>query len=193
LALISLVLLDDHPIVLRGLSDLFSGEPGFEVLAACASAADAIRAVREFSPNVLVLDLRLPDADGLAVIRTLRSEHVATRMIILSAFIDDNTVIEALRLGAAGIVVKDSPPADLVECVRRVHAGQVWFDSQVMAGSLARTAQSGEAWKAVRATLTAREIEIIRMVSQGLRNKAVADRLGVSEGTVKVHIHNVYR
>jgi len=190
---ISLVIADDHPIVLRGLQDLFSGESGFRVVAACASASDAIRAVRELSPDVLVLDLRLPDADGLAVLRTLRAERVTTRTVILSAFIDDNTVVEALRLGAAGILVKDTSPMNVIDCVRRVHAGDVWFDSHVMAQSLVRKAQDGDAWRTARATLTAREIDIVVMVAEGLRNKAIAERLDITEGTVKVHIHNIYK
>ena len=190
---ISLVLADDHPIVLHGLCDLFEGEPGFKVVDRCANAADALRAVRRHGPDILVLDLRLPDQDGLTVLRTLKAEQLPTRTVILSAFVDERTLVEAVRLGAAGIVLKDSAPARLVECVRRVHAGNVWFDSQLMATSLDRTVREAEAWRTARAVLTDREVEIVRMVSKGLRNKAIAGALELSEGTVKVHLHNIFK
>jgi DNA-binding NarL/FixJ family response regulator len=190
---ISLVLADDHPIVLRGLSDLFEGEPGFVVLDRCATGADAIRAVGQHTPDVLVLDLLLPDQDGLAVLRTMAAKGLCTKTVILSASIREDAVVEAVRLGVAGIVLKDAAPGELVECVRRVHAGHAWYDSQLMGGSLLRTVRQADAWRTARAVLTDRETEIIRMVADGLRNKAIGDALGVSEGTVKVHVHNIFK
>jgi len=192
-ATIRLVLADDHPIVLRGLCDLFENEPGFQVLEHCASGSAALCAVRQHDPDVLILDLRLPDQDGLTVLRTLKEERRRTRTVLLSALIDEDSVVEAIRHGVAGIILKDSAPADVVECVRRVYGGNVWYDSQLMAGSLDRTVRQAEAWRSARATLTDRELEVVRMVSYGLRNKAIAAALDVSEGTVKVHIHNIFK
>jgi DNA-binding NarL/FixJ family response regulator len=188
-----LVLADDHPIVLKGLSDLFDADSGFQVDECCTTGGAALAAVRRHRPDVLVLDLLLPDQNGLTVLQILKRESLPTRAVLLSAFLDDDAVVEAVRLGAAGIVLKDSPPSDLVACVHRVAAGERWFDGGTLAGTLDRAVRQHDAWRHARVALTEREIEIVRMVARGMRNKAIADALALSEGTVKVHVHNVYR
>ena len=189
---ITLVLADDHPIVLHGLHQLFSSESGFEVLATCRDGREALSAVRAHRPDVLVLDLRLPDMDGLSVLRELHEEGSRTRTVVLTAFLDERTVSQAVRLGAAGIVLKDSAPSALLDCVKRVRAGGSWFDADLLAFTLQRTLRRDEAERGIAATLTQREIEIVRMVADGLRNKAIAERLEITEGTVKIHLHNIY-
>jgi DNA-binding NarL/FixJ family response regulator len=189
---ISLVLADDHPIVLHGLSQLFRSEAGFTVLATCRDGAAALAAVRTHQPDVLLLDLRLPVMDGLAVLRALADEGAKTRTVLVTAFLEERTVADAIRLDVAGIVLKDSAPSVLLECVRRVRAGGTWFDADLLASTLRQTLRRDAAEQQVAAVLTHREIEIVKMVAESLRNKEIAERLGITEGTVKIHLHNIY-
>jgi DNA-binding NarL/FixJ family response regulator len=139
-----------------------------------------------------VLDLRLPGMDGLAVLRSLREGRVKTRVVLLTAFLDERAVTDAVLLGVAGIVLKDSAPSTLVDCVRRVWSGGSWFDTELLASTLRHTLRREHAERQASATLTPREIEIVRMVADGLRNREIAGRLRITEGTVKIHLHNIY-
>jgi two-component system, NarL family, nitrate/nitrite response regulator NarL len=189
---IRLVLVDDHPIVLQGLAQLFQREADFEVLACCPDGASALAAVYRHHPDVLLMDLRMPGQSGIDVLRALSARRAACRSVLLTAVVSDREVMEAVKLGVKGIVLKESPPDVLVDCVRRVHRGEQWIEREAVTRALHHVLEREEAARAAGETLTPREIEIVRMVAQGLRNKAIADRLCISEGTVKVHLHNVY-
>jgi DNA-binding NarL/FixJ family response regulator len=187
---VRLILVDDHPIVLQGLQQLLQRQPDFIVSAACATADEALAAIKRETPDVLVLDLRMPGTTGLHFMRRLADNGLSCKTVLLTAAIEDAEVIEAVRLGVCGLVMKDSTPDTLVDCVRRVHAGGQCMDQGIVNKAF-RSALDREA--AVRdAALTPREIEIVRMVAEGLRNKAIAARMSISEGTVKVHLHNIY-
>jgi DNA-binding NarL/FixJ family response regulator len=189
---IRVLLVDDHQIVLHGLQQLFERQADFEVVGCCRDGGSAIDAVAAHRPDVVVLDLRMPGQSGLDVLRTLASKSVACRSVLLTAAIRDEEVVDAVRLGAMGVVLKESPPDVLLECVRSVHRGEQWIERET-ANRAFRTVLSREtAVRQAQETLTAREIEIVRMVAQGLRNKVIAERLTISEGTVKVHLHNIY-
>ena len=139
---------------------------------------------------MLVLDLRMPGTSGLGLLRQLSDAGLSCPSILLTAAIEDAEVTEAVRLGVAGLVMKDSTPDTLVQCVRKVHGGGQWLDHEIVNRAF-KSQLDREA--AVRDTaLTPREIEIVRMVAEGLRNRAIAERLSISEGTVKVHLHNIY-
>jgi DNA-binding NarL/FixJ family response regulator len=184
------MLVDDHAIVLQGLRQLLSREQDFTVVAACANADDALAAFGGDPPDVLVLDLRMPGGDGFDLLRRLAESGRQCPTVLLTAAIDDHQVMDAVTLGVRGLVMKDSSPEVLIECVRRVHAGQQWLDQPTISRALG-TALHREA--ALRdSALTSREIEIVRMVAEGLRNRAIATRLSITEGTVKVHLHNIY-
>jgi two-component system nitrate/nitrite response regulator NarL len=189
---IRVVLVDDHPIVLQGLQHLFERQADFEVVSCCEDAASAIEAVRAQHPDVLVLDLRMRGANGLDVLRTMSNERIPCRTVLLTAAITEDQVLEAVKLGAAGLVLKESPPDTLVSCVRRVHQGEKWIDEDTVSRALRSALDREAAAREASLTLTPREIEIVRMVARGLRNKAIAERLSISEGTVKVHLHNIY-
>lgn len=189
---ISVVLVDDHPIVLQGLQQLFERQSDFSVAAACADADAALQAVRTHRPDVLVLDLRMPGRNGLDLLRAVKEEKLGCRCVILTATIHDDEVVEATKLGVAGLVMKESPPDTLLKCVRRVHGGEKWIDRDTLTRAFQSVVGRETAEREVGQTLTEREIEIVRMVAEGLRNRAVGERLGISEGTVKVHLHNIY-
>ncbi len=166
---IRLVLADDHPIVLDGLEALFRLEHDFQVVARCTDGAAALATVRRHRPDILVLDIHMPG--------------------------NDFELLEALRLGVRGMVLKDLAPQLLVQCVRKVHAGEQWLERHVIGRMLdtLRRSEAGGGGRDGGDLLTPREIELVRMVAGGLRNKEMAKRLAISEGTIKTHLHNIYR
>jgi DNA-binding NarL/FixJ family response regulator len=189
---IRLVLADDHPIVLQGLQQLFGRHDDFEVVASCADGGAALAAVAEHQPDVLVIDLRMPGKSGLDVLRALSAAHSACHTVLLTAIVRDDEVMEAVKLGVRGIVLKESSPDVLIDCVRRVYRGEQWIERETVTRALQRALHRDSGDRDPGDSLTPREIEIVRMVAQGLRNKVIAERLSISEGTVKVHLHNVY-
>ena len=189
---IRVILADDHAIVLNGLERLFSSHADFAVVRTCRDGDEALAAVRAADADVLVLDMRMPGRTGLDVLRELKDSQPGCRTVLLTAAISEDEVIEAVRLGAQGIVLKESDPETLLECVRRVHAGQQWIDRETMSRAFGRIVRRETAAREAARILTPREAEIVQMVAQGLRNKAIADRLSISEGTVKIHLHNIY-
>jgi DNA-binding NarL/FixJ family response regulator len=186
------VLFDDHQIVLHGLQQLFERQEDFEVVCCCRDGAAALHAVASHRPDVLVLDLRMPGQSGLDVLRTLAGTAVACRSVLLTAAIRDEEVVEAVKLGVRGLVLKESSPEVLLECVRSVHRGDQWIERETVTRAFRTVLDRQSAAERAGETLTPREIEMVRMVAQGLRNKVIAERLSISEGTVKVHLHNIY-
>jgi DNA-binding NarL/FixJ family response regulator len=186
---IRVVLVDDHPIVLHGLQQLFSRQTDFEVVRCCRDGASALEAVRMERPDVLVLDLRMPVQSGLDVLRAIADERLKCRSVLLTAAVRPDEVVEAMKLGAMGLVLKESMPEALVDCVRRVHKGEQWIERD----AVSRTSRTLDRPAGRNSeTLTPRELDIVRMVAQGLRNRVIAQKLSFSEGTVKVHLHNIY-
>ncbi len=189
---IRLVLADDHLIVLEGLEQLFRNEPDFEVVATCSGGSAAVEAVARHRPDVLVLDLRMPGVDGLEVIRRLQaSGEIPTRVVLLTGSIREEEATEAIRLGVDGVILKEMASRLLVECVRKVHAGERWLERGSFGGALERALRR-EAAASELSALTAREIEIVRLVGRGLRNREIAERLYITEGTVKGHLHRIF-
>jgi two-component system nitrate/nitrite response regulator NarL len=188
---IRLVLADDHPIVLNGLEQLLSLEKDCEVVARAKNGDEALQAVRQFQPDVLVLDLLMPGTDGLAVLEEMRREALRTRVVILSAMNSDD-LFEAIRLGARGVVLKDMAPRLLMQCVRTVHAGGKWLEKGVATSAVDKLLEREAGTKAVAETLTPRELQVARMIAKGVPSKTVASRLAISEGTAKLHLHHVY-
>jgi DNA-binding NarL/FixJ family response regulator len=189
---IRLVLADDHPIVLAGLERMFSLEPDFEILARARNGDEALRFVREFRPDILLLDLRMPGKDGLAVLREMSREQLPTRAVVLTA-VDGDDVLEAINLGVRGLVLKDMAPKLLVQCIREVHAGGQWLDRDSATHAVNKLLTRETSMQSFSRTLTPRELEVACMIAKGMHNKAVADKLSITEGTAKLHLHHVYQ
>ena len=155
---IRLILVDDHPIVLQGLEKLFSSQEEFEVVSSCENGVKAIEAVRTHRPDVLVLDLKMPGKNGLDVLGALAAEGLDCRTVLLTAALGDNEAVDALRLGAMGIVLKESSPEVLLECVRKVHRGGHWLDQDAMSRAVGRVLRRESARREAARALTPWEI-----------------------------------
>lgn len=186
---ISIVLADDHRIILEGLEQLFKRESDFEVLAACTDGAAALEAVRDLAPDILVLDVDMPRMDGISVLRQIHEEKIPTRVVLLTASVGDADVLEAMQLGAWGLVLKEAASIRLVQSVRLVQRGQRALDQALVSRALEKVVRREDGKDRL---LSPRETDVVRMVAAGLRNKEIALRLSISEGTVKSYLHAIY-
>ncbi|MGH7512878.1 MAG: response regulator transcription factor [Gemmatimonadales bacterium] len=190
---IRLVLADDHPIVLDGLENLFRLERDFQVVARCVNGEEALVAVRRHHPDVLILDIRMPRKDGLAVLRELQHEKLSTKVVLLAAVLEEEEVLEALRLGVRGMVLKELAPQMVIQCARKVHAGGQWLEKHAFGRAVDILLRREAGGREAAGILTPRELEMVAMVARGLRNREMSQRLAISEGTVKIHLHHIYR
>jgi DNA-binding NarL/FixJ family response regulator len=191
-AAIRVILADDHPLVLNGLFHLLREYPEFEVLDRCTSGAEALAAVKRLNPDIIVLDLLMPGMDGLAVTRELNRTSNAPKVVLLTAQLHEDQLIEALHLGVKGFVLKEMATKLLVECLRRVHAGGQWLEKDSANRAMAKLVRREAKGREIATLLTPREIEVVQMVAKGLTNKEIASQLGIADGTVKIHLHNIY-
>jgi DNA-binding NarL/FixJ family response regulator len=181
-ARIRVLSVDDHPLLRQGIGALVSAQPDMLMVGQAATGEEGLREFREHRPDVTLLDLRLPDISGVEVLRAIRAEAPEARVVILTTFEGDVEIQRALEAGARGYLLKTMPPGELVEAIRQVHAGRKRIPPAV-AAQLAEHV-SDEA-------LTPREIEVLRHIAQGNRNKDIGERLFISEETVKVHVKHV--
>jgi DNA-binding NarL/FixJ family response regulator len=189
---IRVVVVDDHPIVLEGLERLFHLEGDIEVVARCVNAGEALESLRTHRPDLLILDVRLPGRDGLDVLEAMRREGIPTRVVLLTGMISEAELLQALQLGVRGVVLKEVAPEVLVRCVRKVHAGDRWLDNDFLARTLEGVLSREGMGRGSRSALSSRELEVVRLAASGLHNRQIADDLTITEGTVKVHLHNIY-
>jgi len=188
-----LIIADDHPIVLDGLVQLFAAEKDFDVVVRCSTGDEALAALRRVRPDVAILDIRMPGVSGLELLRQVYNEGLPTRVVLLTAEISDDAVVEAVRLGVAGIVLKEMAPRILVQSVRAVASGEKCLDDGAMRRALDKMLRKEAGLADAVRILTPRELEVVRMVATGMRNKQIAERLNITEGTVKIHLHSIYQ
>jgi DNA-binding NarL/FixJ family response regulator len=191
-ARIRVVIADDHPLVLSGLDHLLRDYPEFDVIERCSTGAQAIAAARALVPDILLLDLRLPDMTGLAAARELQPLVSPPHIVLLTAQLHEDELIEALQLGIRGVVLKEMAPKLLVECLRQVHAGRQWLEKESASRAMAKLVRREAMNREVASLLTPRETEVVRHVARGMSNKEAAAALGVADGTIKIHLHNIY-
>ena len=190
---IILIIADDHPLILDALENLFRLEKDFKVVARCLNGDETLHSVRRHKPDILVLDIQMPVKDGLVVLREMRKEQLPTRVVILTATLNEEGLAEAVRLGVRGLVLKELAPKLLVQCIRKVHAGELWLEKRSVTSALEKLLQREAARNEAAQMLTSREIEIIKQVAAGLHNTEIGKKLFISEGTVKIHLHNIYQ
>ena len=189
---IRVVIADDHPIVARGLEALLGMEPDFQIMARSTDGEQALRAVRAHRPDLLILDLNMPGKNGLEVLKEIKAAKLPTRVVLLVAQIQDEELLEATRLDVGGVVLKELAPRLLVQCLRKVYAGERWIERTSAARAFEKLLRREANVHELTRLLTPREIEIVKMVARGLRNRVIAEELSVSEGTVKTHLHSVF-
>src|SRR5581483_3810613 len=197
-ATVRIVIADDHPIVRDGLKKLLLLEDDFEVVGEAGDGREVLEKVQELDPDVLLLDLRMPNLDGLSALQALQQTNKRTRVIVLTASEDKNEFVQAMKLGCSGIVLKQTAPDLIVKSIRKVYAGEIWLDSHTTAAVMRQFASPSELTGAgagkgrERSPLSQREREIVALVAQGYKNKEMAEKMFISEQTVKNHLHNIF-
>ncbi len=188
---IRLVLAGNDAIVVACLEKLLAREADFEIVGRYGKGEDVLHALEELRPDILLLDLPPAPMGGLALLREMRRLKLTTPVIFVSGTLEEEEFLEAVRLGVRGIVPRDIQPSLLARCIRRVHGGGIWLGPGTTTAN--RTAATrGDAPRRQSGDLSPREIEIVRLVCAGLRNKQIAERLGLGEATIKTHLHHIY-
>lgn len=181
--IIRVMCVEDHRIVREGIVLIINQEPDMKVVGAAASGEEAVAVYRNCRPDVVLMDLRLGGMSGVDAIKAIRKEDPNARIIVLTMYEGDEDIFRAHQAGATTYLLKDTLSSDLIRVVREVHAGQ----RPVLPEVQARLAQ-----RAAMPTLTAREIEVLQLISEGLRNKEIGATLGIAEGTVQIHVKNIF-
>ncbi len=181
-AKIRVMSVDDHPLMHEGIAALINNQPDMLLTAEASNGRDVLNVFRETQPDITLMDLRLPDINGVDAMIAILNEFSEARIIILTMFEGDAEIRRALKAGARGYMLKSMPPKDLIEGIRRVHAGKKHIHPQIAANLAEHLGDE---------TLTTREIEVLRCVAEGNRNRDIAERLFISEETVKVHIKHI--
>lgn len=195
---IRIVIADDHPIFRDGLRRLLNLEEDFEIVGEAKDGNEVLEVLEQQDPDILLLDLRMPGLDGLAVLQKLQYSKRKTKVIVLTASEDKNEFVQAMKFGCSGIVLKQTATDLLYKSIRKVHAGEIWLDSHTTAAIMRQFAAVSEPASAAerkgrgRAPLSQREREIVTLVAQGYKNKEIAEKIFISEQTVKNHLHNIF-
>jgi DNA-binding NarL/FixJ family response regulator len=179
---IRILIVDDHPVVLAGLSSMLGTQPGIAVLGTASSGEEAVLMLRSKPVDLMLLDLRMPGMNGFDTLQALKREKLNTRAIILSSYETDEDIYRAVQAGAQGYLLKDTAQADMVEAIRAVHAGKRYFPRQIAA----RLAE-----RMMRTNLTTRELEVLNMLAQGFTNKEIGRALDISGNTVRNHVNSI--
>jgi DNA-binding NarL/FixJ family response regulator len=198
--LIRIVIADDHPIFRDGLRKLLSLEPDFRVVAEARDGKEVLEVLDEHQPDILLLDLKMPGLDGLTALQKLQNSRHKTKVIVLTASEDKNQFVQAMKFGTCGIVLKQTATDLLIKSIRKVHSGEIWLDSHTTAAVMRQFSSAmdptplggGRDRDRDRSPLSQREREIVVLVAQGFKNKEMAEKMFISEQTVKNHLRNIF-
>ena len=183
---IRVMIVDDHPVVRNGLIGMFAGDTDFEVVGEASDGAEAVRRARAIAPDVILMDLRMPEMDGVSAIAALTAAGVPARVLVLTTYDTDSDVLAAIEAGATGYLLKDAPPNDLFKAVRAAAGGETVLSPTVA------TRVVGQMRAPVQEPISQRELEVLELVAQGASNRDAAARLFISEATVKTHLMHIY-
>ena len=183
---VTVLVADDHPVVRQGLRTFLDLQEGVSVVGEAATGAEAVAMVEELLPDVVLMDLVMPDLDGIEAARRIRDLSPTTKVIVLTSYAEDEKIFPAIKAGAAGYLLKDVEPGEIAEGIRRVQRGEALLHPKIAARVMREVTKEAEG-----EVLTARELEVLSGLSRGLSNKAIAEELVVSEKTVKTHVSNI--
>ncbi|RJO74127.1 DNA-binding response regulator [Nocardia panacis] len=186
--MITVFLVDDHAIVRRGVADLLGAESDLEVIGEAGTVAQALARIPALRPDVVVLDVRLPDGNGIELCRDLLDHHPAPRCLILTSFTDEQAMLDAILAGASGYVVKDIGTLELLEAIREVGAGRSLLDNRAAAALMAKLREEAAAKTGPLAGLTDQERTLLGLLGEGLTNRQIASRMFLAEKTVKNYV-----
>jgi two-component system, NarL family, response regulator LiaR len=187
---ITILVVDDHAVVREGLRTFLGLQAGFEIVGEAADGDEALERAEQLDPDVILMDLVMPNRDGVSAMQTLKRRGSRSRVIVLTSFLEDDRLLPALEAGAAGYLLKNSQPAELARAVRAAHAGEAIIDPTVAARLVHALSERPAAAPAFDG-LTARERDVLTLIAQGRSNKRIALELGISEKTVKTHVGHV--
>jgi DNA-binding NarL/FixJ family response regulator len=192
--MIRIAIADDHPIFRDGLRKLLALEEDFQVVAEARDGKEVLDILQRDEPDVLLLDLKMPGLDGLSTLQRLQAQKIKTKVIVLTASDNEDEYVQAMKFGTSGIVLKQTATELLIKSIRKVHAGEIWLDSRTTAAVMRQFASPSDsaAKDRERSPLSQREREIVVLVAQGFKNKEIAERMFISEQTVKNHLHNIF-
>jgi two-component system, NarL family, nitrate/nitrite response regulator NarL len=197
-ARIRVLVADDHPIVREGLRRLLALEDDIEIVGEVGDGEGVLAMVEQLAPDIVLLDLRMPGMDGLSALQKMQKGTKQTKTIVLTASEDKNEFVQAMKLGCSGIVLKQTASDLIAKSIRKVHAGEIWLDSHTTAAVMRQFAAPQEPMPHAgvrtrdRSPLSQREREIVALVAQGYKNKEMAEKMFISEQTVKNHLHNIF-
>jgi two-component system response regulator DegU len=193
---IKVLIADDHAMFREALRVRLTQESGIQVVGEATQGDEALSMAEALEPDILLLDIRMPKVDGLTVLPKIREKSPRTKVLILSAFFDDDLIIEAMQNGAKGYLLKDATYKDLIKAICATHAGELWVERKVLTQLLESLFQKVNDLHVpiseIRENLTEREQEIVKWVIHGMTNKEIAGQLGISDKTVKTHLSNIF-
>jgi two-component system nitrate/nitrite response regulator NarL len=190
---VRILVADDHAIFRDGLRKLLEGADDVQIIGEASNGVECVKMLSKLKPDILLLDLRMPEKDGLGVLEEVNFDTLPTRVIVLTAAEDDRDVVRAMRLGARGVVLKQSASDLLLKSIRKVSDGEIWLDNRMTAeviDAFKKSSESGQ--RREKPLLSDREKEIVQLVAQGFRNREIGEKLFISEQTVKNHLHNIF-
>ena len=187
---IRILIVDDHAIVREGQRALIDTEPGMQVLGEAKNGDEAVKMAHTLQPDVILMDLQMPRKDGIEAIDEIKAENPNARILVLTSFSEDEKVFTAIKAGAMGYLMKDSLPGEILTAIREVHQGEISMKPSI-AEKLMRELQRSSELPPTEEPLTEREGEVLKLVAQGLPNLEIAERLVVSERTVRTHVTNI--
>ncbi len=187
---IQVLIVDDHPVVLRGTQALLHEVEDIDVVGEARNGREAVEQVERLRPNVVLMDLVMPEMDGIEAIRQISSEYPESHILVLTSFVTDDKVFPAFKAGAIGYLLKDADPEDLIKAIHQVHRGEASLHPSIALKVLKELNGAASAYPLTE-PLTERELEVLRLLTKGLENEEIAQQLGIAEVTVRTHISHI--
>ncbi len=186
---IRILIVDDHPVVRHGLRSMLELKPGIHVVGEAQNGEEAIYYAEKLKPDLILMDLVMPKKDGLEAITEILQQNPQARILVLTSFAKDERIIDALKMGATGYLLKETTPDELLKAIQETYVGETYIPYEIARRLVRAMSKSGR--PSIETTLTKREVEVLQMASRGLTNSQIANELVVAEGTVRFHFSNI--